>query len=102
MAKQKSTPAIVPIINENQVIQTWEVSDLKPNPINKEIYTDDDVEDLVESISKNKKKILVPLVITPDGVIISGHRRYRAALQLEITKLPVIVEEVARRTWNSE
>ena len=97
MAKQKSAPANIPIISENQVIKTWEVSDLKPNPINQEIYTDDDVEDLVESISKNGNKILVPLVVTPAGVIISGHRRYRAAIQLGITQLPAIVEEVAKK-----
>lgn len=46
--------------------------------------------DLVESIER--KGILVPLVITEGGVIISGCRRWKAALELGLPQVPVEVE----------
>lgn len=94
MAKKKSIQPEVPVLNENQTIVRWNVADLKVNPLNAQIYHDEDVEDLVESITKIKKKILVPLVITPEGVIISGHRRYSAAVKLGISEVNVIIENI--------
>jgi len=97
MDDNQSIASRIPEISTDQVIQIWKRADLKPNPINEEIYTDDDVSDLIESIEKNDGKILVPLVITPSGVIISGHRRYRAAEKLGIEILNVIVEDVSEK-----
>lgn len=56
------------------------VADLRENPFSIEIYGDDDISDLLESIAE--KGIQEPLVIKPDGTIISGHRRYRAVKKL--------------------
>ena len=56
------------------------LSDLRENPKSAEVYGADDIEDLLESIER--KGVLEPLVIKPDGTILSGHRRFRAARQL--------------------
>ena len=50
---------------------------LSPNKYSVGIYGEDDFQDLLESIKK--LGILQPLYITTRGIIISGHRRWRAA-----------------------
>ncbi|KAF5071327.1 hypothetical protein DSECCO2_213100 [anaerobic digester metagenome] len=56
--------------------------DLKPHPANREIYGDEPVDqDLVESIRKHGLK--EALVVTEDGTIISGHRRWRAVMAID-------------------
>jgi hypothetical protein len=65
---------------------------LKPHPRNASLYGEDEsVDDLVELIGNSNW--LKPLVITPDFIIISGHRRWKAALQLGWLSIPVIVRE---------
>lgn len=55
--------------------------DLKPNPLNEQIYGKESVDlDLVESIKKHG--LLENLVIKQNGTIISGHRRWLAVLEL--------------------
>lgn len=51
---------------------------LRPHYLNLQIYGEDSHQDLVESIAK--VGVLEPLYIRPDMTIISGHRRWRAAL----------------------
>ena len=60
--------------------ETRKLSDLRENPKSVEIYGADDISDLLESIPR--EGVLEPLVIKPDGTILSGHRRFRAAKQL--------------------
>ena len=60
--------------------ETRKLSDLRENPKSVEIYGADDISDLLESISR--EGVLEPLVIKPDGTILSGHRRFRAAKRL--------------------
>ena len=60
--------------------ETRKLSDLRENPKSVEIYGADDISDLLESIPG--EGVLEPLVIKPDGTILSGHRRFRAAKQL--------------------
>lgn len=61
--------------------------DLKPHHVNKDIYGLEVVDtDLVESI-KNKG-ILEPLVILDDNTILSGHRRWLAAKELKLERIP--------------
>src|SRR5690606_17819586 len=43
----------------------------------------------VDSVAK--KGVQVPLLITPEGVIISGHRRRQAAVIARLKEVPVIV-----------
>jgi DNA (cytosine-5)-methyltransferase 1 len=65
---------------------------LKPHPRNASLYGEDEsVSDLVELIGNSNW--LKPLVITPDFIIISGHRRWKAALELGWLSIPVVVRE---------
>jgi len=65
---------------------------LKPHPRNSSIYgEDEDATELVELISQSGW--VKPLVVTPSFRIVSGHRRWKAALQLELKSVPVEVRE---------
>jgi len=66
--------------------------ELTPHPKNQEIYGDtEDVDGLndefVESIKQ--KGVLEPLTVTSDGKIISGHRRWIAAQEVNLSTVPV-------------
>jgi DNA modification methylase len=62
-------------------------NELKPHKTNVDIYGTEPVDaDLVESI-KNKG-ILEPLVIVDGNIILSGHRRWLAAKELKLKKIP--------------
>ena len=56
------------------------ISDIKPNPINDEIYTQTDLSTLKQSLELNGQ--LEPIVLNKDNLIVSGHRRYFSILQL--------------------
>lgn len=62
--------------------------ELKPHPLNRRIYGHDKPDpDLVRSIQEHG--VLEQLVILRDGTIISGHRRWKAALACEpVPKIP--------------
>ena len=69
-----------------------EIRLLVPHPSNASIYgEDEDVSELVESI-RNFGWIKA-LVVTPNYIIISGHRRRQAALVLGLETVPVEVRE---------
>ena len=68
------------------------ISQITPNPIHDEIYSNNDIEDLVESMEKYG--LLEPIILTPEKMIISGHRRYLAAKFLGWEEIEVIVREV--------
>lgn len=90
-----------------QVMQTrlaWEPGDLtdvspedlEPHEKNKEIYGDtensSDIEEtFLESVSE--KGVLEPVVITPNKTIISGHRRWLAAKNADLDKIPARISE---------
>lgn len=65
-----------------------------PSPENDKIYApinrkDPELRELVKSI--RKRGVLEPIVISRDGYIISGHRRYAAAVMAKLTTVPVRV-----------
>lgn len=68
-------------------MRDYPVSKLKPHPRNEAIYGNEDVKDLVEQI-KIYGGIVDPLKIKEDGTIISGHRRWKAAQELGMEKVP--------------
>ena len=71
---------------------TRKLSELRPHPASLNIYgKNEDVKDLVESIRANG--VLVPLTVKPDGVILSGNRRYQAAKDLELEEVPCVTAE---------
>ena len=65
---------------------------LKTCPINSGIYRDSDVGDLINSIQE--VGLLQPIVVTPNNLIVSGHRRFKAIQTLEWTEVEVEVKEV--------
>ena len=56
------------------------LSQIKPNPINEEIYSTTDLTDLIDSLEDNGQ--LEPIVVNNKNIIISGHRRYFSMIQL--------------------
>ncbi|MBD1919540.1 ParB N-terminal domain-containing protein [Microcoleus sp. FACHB-831] len=75
-------------------LSTKEINPLKltPHPTNAYIYgLDEDVSDLVELIKLGRE--IRPLIVTPSGTIISGHRRNRAAIILGWSTVPVEVKQ---------
>ena len=68
------------------------ISQIIPNPIHDEIYSTNDIEDLVESMEKYG--LLEPIILNPEKMIISGHRRYLAAKFLGWEEIEVIFREV--------
>lgn len=59
------------------------VADLKPHPKNEEIYGyGEDVSDLVEKIKKSGR--VHTMTVNSDGVVLAGHRRLKACIELGI------------------
>jgi N6-adenosine-specific RNA methylase IME4/ParB-like chromosome segregation protein Spo0J len=64
------------------------IGELTPHPKNFEIYGQESVtDDLLASVKS--KGVMVPLTITSENVIISGHRRYEAAKMAGLEIVPV-------------
>lgn len=87
-------------INGDTALSWIKIKDIFPDPKNSEIYNPDNNEDyrlLVESI--REEGILQPLLVKhhpalPGAyMIIAGHRRYQAALEVELMMLPCMVKE---------
>lgn len=60
---------------------------LRAHPENTAIYGEGEVADLVARIRETGW--IKPLIVTSDGVIVSGHRRHRAVLALGLERVPV-------------
>ena len=76
---------------------------LKPAAINDRIYKPVDLDDpdivvLADSIQKHGLK--VPIVVTRDDVILSGHRRQAACIVAGLYEAPVLVEDI--NSWDDE
>jgi hypothetical protein len=85
------------IVKENSNCRTWSTvvsinpRDLKPSLVNNKVYKpvdsdDPAIIDLARDIAE--KGILVPLVVSNDGYILSGHRRCVAAIRAGLTVVP--------------
>jgi len=71
------------------------LSELKSHPSNKEIYgeiTAENVSDLAESIRSEGLKH--PVEVTPEGVILAGHRRVKAVKILGWKEVDAVVVEI--------
>ena len=66
------------------------VEELEPHPLNKRIYTNEDIGELKGKIAEHGFHSEHNLIVTPENQILSGHRRWRAAKELEIEQLPVV------------
>lgn len=67
---------------------------LRPHPLNGQIYdADRDAEALRASVAEYG--VLTPLTIDQEGMILSGHRRWQAALAAGLAAVPVVVQDIA-------
>lgn len=74
-----------------------EISQLKVNPNNPrgDVAIDDSLRELAESIKS--QGILQPIVITPDGTIVCGHRRVKACELIAERTIPCLVRELTEQ-----
>lgn len=77
--------------NETRIVIQHSPIQLNPHPRNEAIYGEEDVTELIEHIRESSW--VKPLVCTPTGTIISGHRRWKAALELRLKTVPVEIRE---------
>lgn len=75
------------------------IHDINPDPKNPRKISKTEYEELVESIKEDPKLLNAkPLIIDENNVIIGGHQRYRACLELGIEDVPVIrMENLSER-----
>lgn len=67
---------------------------LRPNPLNpRDTIEGTSLEEMAESI--RAQGILQPLLVTPDNVVIAGHRRLAAAKLAGLTQVPVAVRDMS-------
>jgi ParB/RepB/Spo0J family partition protein len=76
-------------------LTTLDPKTLKPHPRYLKIYGQMNIEELVEQIQLSNW--INPILITPKQVIISGHRRWQAALQLNWDSIPVEIRAFPNR-----
>ena len=75
------------------------VKKIKPSPENDSLYKPvnlDDPETIALADSIREFGVREPIVVTLDGFILSGHRRYAAAKLARLAEVPVRYEDVSR------
>lgn len=80
--------------NDEPKILRVRADQLKPNPVKKKIYTNQDLDDLLISLRENGNIIHTPLLVTKDMVIVDGERKYEAGKLCGIEEFDVVVIEV--------
>lgn len=80
-------------------MEQFQILDIKKifeSPLNpRRSFNEKKMEELVESV--RAKGILMPLLVRPDKdrfEIAAGHRRYRAAIELKLSEIPLIIREM--------
>jgi len=84
---------------EPEPVRLLSISEIHPTPENDLIYTplaDDDPATVSLRDSIQTHGILEPLVISEDGFILSGHRRFRSARLAGLSEVPVRIEHISR------
>ncbi len=80
-------------------IQQIQITEIRPSPENEQLYKpvrEDDPEIVALAGSINEHGIVEPLVVTLDGFILSGHRRFVAAELAGLKSVPCRVEPFRR------
>lgn len=68
------------------------ISQIKPNPNNPRKISKIEFDKLVKSIQEDQDLLSAkPIIIDENNVILGGHQRYRACIELGIQDVPVIV-----------
>jgi ParB family chromosome partitioning protein len=73
--------------------ETRPLRSLRPNPLNPrcELHASG-LEELAESI--RAQGVLQPLLITPSGLVVAGHRRLAAAQMADLDEIPVVIRDL--------
>lgn len=66
-----------------------EIHRIKPDPRNARTHSKKQIEQIAASIVENG--FVNPILINPDGLVIAGHGRLRAARTLRLTRVPTII-----------
>ena len=67
------------------------IAEIKPNPNNPRKISKTEFDKLVKSIEQDPKLLQAkPIIIDENTVILGGHQRYRACIELGIQDVPVI------------
>ena len=75
--------------------ETRLVASLRPNPLNpRGELLGPGLEELADSI--RTQGVLQPLLVTPGGVVVAGHRRLAAARLAGLSEVPVVVRDLDR------
>ena len=90
---------------EHSKIEEVPLSSINPSPENDQIYgairpSCEQSRDLFRDVLRNG--ILEPIVVSVDGFIVSGHRRYAAAKQARLKTIPVRWMDVRRTDFSAE
>jgi ParB family chromosome partitioning protein len=82
-------------ISQAVSIPSRPIAELRPNPFNPRGDVDDaGLEELAESI--RAQGVLQPLLVTPGGVVVAGHRRLAAARMAGLVEVPVVIRDLDR------
>lgn len=75
-------------------METRLISELKTNPLNPrgEVLDDEALHELAASIRSHG--VLQPILVTPDGTIVAGHRRARACEIAHVIDIPIVVRDL--------
>jgi ParB family chromosome partitioning protein len=77
----------------------WPIARLLPNPLHPRTFLDPvRIQELAASIMAHASQggILQPLLVTPEGTVVAGHRRLAAARQVGMVEVPVVVRDLSR------
>ncbi len=88
-----------PTSPETEHVQFFPIREISPAPENDKLYRPidpDDPEIIALAASIEERGILEPLVVSSDGFIISGHRRYAAAQVADLDEIPCRVVPIAK------
>lgn len=81
-------------LKPNLTVERVAISALRPNPDNPRSITEERFKSLVKAIQSDPDMFYGrPLVVLPDGVVIAGNMRLRAALELGWETVPAIIVE---------
>lgn len=81
----------------SECVQYVALTTLRPNPLNprSEVGTDPEMAELVASIASSG--LLQPLLVTPDYLIVAGHRRAVACRLAGLAEVPVFIRDLDER-----
>ncbi len=89
-------PAAAPAAPPKEGVRKVAVSNIEPNPFQpRQHFVPEALADLVASV--REKGILQPLIVRPNGVLfqlVAGERRFRAAMEVGLREVPVVVMEL--------